>query len=97
MLDPNAIRTCAWCDEPILCGDDSHETAGLDEDGAPVGHHWHADCFMRTFLGSVAHLQKRCSCYVEGSQEDDPAELTSREAATAAVNLWARQRREGLS
>jgi hypothetical protein len=41
-------------------------------------------------LGSVAHLQKRCHCYVPGSEENDDPSLTLREAARAAAALVAK-------
>jgi hypothetical protein len=42
-------------------------------------------------IGSVAHIERRCGCYVSGSMEGDPPEATRREAARAALNAWQRQ------
>lgn len=44
---------------------------------------YHLECHVRSIAGSVAHQQKRCSCY-GGTGEDDPA-LTKRQAAEAAA------------
>jgi|HubBroStandDraft_1064217.scaffolds.fasta_scaffold32770_4 hypothetical protein len=48
----------------------------------------HYECGLRGIIGSVAHLQRRCSCYVPGSEEGDPPGMSKREAAKAAVKLW---------
>lgn len=50
----------------------------------------HFACGMRGVIGSVAHLERRCSCYCAGSSEADPAELSPRQAAEAALALWER-------
>lgn len=42
---------------------------------------------FRAVVGSVAHLQRTCSCYVEGSELNDPPGLSLREAAKAAWDL----------
>jgi hypothetical protein len=46
---------------------------------------------MRAIIGSVAHVEHRCSCFVPGSTESDPPGMTRREAANAAVKLWQEQ------
>jgi hypothetical protein len=51
----------------------------------------HRECEMRAVLGSVAHLERRCGCFVPGSTENDPPGMTRREAARAAVALWRAQ------
>jgi hypothetical protein len=38
-------------------------------------------------IGSVAHFQRRCSCYVLGASCGDPEGMTKREAARAALKL----------
>jgi hypothetical protein len=69
----------------IHCG----EAVGFDEDFEHyVNGISHRECAMRAILGSVAHIEKRCSCYVPGSQENDPPGLSRREAAKAAVKAW---------
>jgi len=43
---------------------------------------------LRLVIGSVAHLERRCCCYVPGSTEDDPPHMTPRQAARAALVLY---------
>lgn len=71
-----ALPVCAWCEEPIEA-----------TDKATVGQNFvtHAECMARSVLGSLAHLKKTCSCYVAGSTESDPPELTKRQGARIAA------------
>jgi hypothetical protein len=73
-------QPCSHCDEPIVNGD-----SGIVYSNGPVAHR---NCFLRQSIGSVAHLRKRCSCYVPGSTEFDPPNMTRRQAADEAVRLW---------
>jgi hypothetical protein len=78
---------CAHCNEPILDGEERMPFSG--------GAIWmHRNCGMRGIIGSVAHLQGRCSCFVPGSTAGDPEAMTLRQAADAAVTEW--KRLEGL-
>ncbi|MES2729967.1 MAG: hypothetical protein V4621_07755 [Pseudomonadota bacterium] len=67
-------QPCAWCEEPIQEGD-----MGTQTGKGPAIHH---ECSMRGALGSVGHQKKLCSCY--GGNQEDPPEMTRREAAIAA-------------
>lgn len=69
---------CQHCGEPILLSED-------------FCHSVHRECAARMVIGSVAHIERRCGCYVSGSMEGDPPEATRREAARAALNAWQRQ------
>jgi hypothetical protein len=71
---------CCHCDEPIIEGDQ-----GVIYANGPVAH---LNCFLRQTTGSVAHVLKTCSCYVPGASETDPPELTKRQAADLAVELY---------
>lgn len=51
---------------------------------------YHYACAFRLGAGSVAHIEKRCSCYVPGSNEGDPPGMTLRQAAQAALDAWVR-------
>ena len=63
---------CLWCKEPILPGDLRHSLM----DG------YHYACAVRAALGPIAHLQKRCSCFVkDGSAEHEPPGISMRQAA----------------
>jgi hypothetical protein len=70
------MPVCGYCEEPL-------------EGGRIIGN-THQECAMRTVVGSVAHIEKRCSCYVPGSEEGDPPGMTLREAARAAVAAHSR-------
>lgn len=93
---------CVHCDEVIVEGDDGvvlpgggispvcdpfHDGRVFNEDGVPMCA-FHRSCFLRGTIGSVAHVQRRCSCYVPGADEGDPPEMTRRQAAEAAVVAW---------
>ena len=69
---------CIWCDEPVLEA----------EQADAVSEAMHKECLTRMITGSVAHLEKRCSCFVAGSTESDPPGLTRREAARLAWEKW---------
>jgi hypothetical protein len=76
---------CEYCHEPI---DD-------DEIEHPAVQVWntHKACMFRMVSGSVAHLERRCSCYVPGATEGDPAGMTLRQGAIAAVETFSRLNR----
>jgi hypothetical protein len=68
------MTCCPWCEEPIL-------------DGETLAPNYvqptHYECGLRGALGSVGHQRKRCSCY--GGDEEDPPNMTRRQAAVAAA------------
>ena len=66
---------CAWCGEEL---------------GEPCASGAHDVCLFRMVVGSVAHLEHRCSCYLPGATETDAPGLTKREAAEATVIVWQR-------
>lgn len=77
---------CPYCTERIEPSAEVIPLAGNQQ--------WHTECFLRAVIGSVAHIERRCSCYVPGSTEEDPPGMTVRESARAA---WAAyQRRHPL-
>jgi hypothetical protein len=63
---------CARCDEEI-----TERDVQAPYDGTPL----HYECGMRMALGSIAHVEKRCGCYVPGSEEGDPPGMSKRHAA----------------
>jgi len=71
---------CAWCDEPI----DAEDSGVIYSNGPAM----HFECFIRSFAGSVAHIERRCPCFVAGSKDHDDPGLTKREAARAAMRAW---------
>lgn len=94
---------CLSCEEAIEPTDAGVVTAqsGLDELAAALdpsdvllvdGHRLvahHLPCHLRSVLGSVGHIEGRCSCV--GGDEEDPPGLSRREAAIAAVAAWERR------
>ncbi len=75
---------CPYCDEEITAQDETQcYSNGVAE---------HRECFLRQIFGSVAHQEKRCSCFSPGSDSSDPAGMTKREAAKAAVDLYYEKR-----
>lgn len=78
-----AGELCTNCLESILEGDDGW----LDAAGNP----FHRACWYREVIGSLAHVQRRCSCYRPGSTESDPLGLTAREAAEEVLKELQKQ------
>ncbi|HEU0180344.1 MAG TPA: hypothetical protein VFV58_39410 [Blastocatellia bacterium] len=69
---------CLWCGEPVA---ESEQHSDFKQ---PM----HGECGFRTIMGSVAHIEHRCMCYVPGAGEHDPPHMTKRQAARAAVLAW---------
>lgn len=80
---------CYFCDTEILQGDRGTWTpvTRVAGDGEP----WvridpvHRECNLRSGLGGIAHLEKRCKCYGGTDQDDDGRSV--REDALA-VWIW---------
>ncbi len=80
---------CQWCDEEIEAEDSGviiPVLLSLQPTWGMRAHH--QECFLRETLGSVAHIERRCLCYVPGSVACDPPYMSVREAARAAVQAW---------
>ncbi len=75
---------CDHCGELIGAGD-----VGTIDIYSDV---YHLECNLRTIIGSVAHVERRCSCYGGPDSDVDPPLLTRREAALASVAAWKRLR-----
>jgi hypothetical protein len=52
---------------------------------------YHLACYLRPFVGSAAHIERRCLCYVPGATENDDPKLTKRQAAQAAFEAHERR------
>ena len=71
---------CVYCGEVVSNG----------EQHPNFDHSIHRECAFRTIVGGVAHVLRRCSCFnPESKLPSDPPNLTKREAAIAARDLWA--------
>jgi hypothetical protein len=81
---------CEHCHEEIVEGDAIISC----NNGEVLTHH---NCGLRGIIGSLAHLEKRCSCFVPGAEETDPPGMTRRQAADAAVDLWRRTKGKGAN
>lgn len=69
---------CTWCEEPVT----------KDDERAPIINEvWHRECGIRAIVGTMAHIQGRCSCFApfNDPEEEDPPGMTRREAARAAA------------
>lgn len=73
------LSNCVWCNEPMLPEDRNPAIPFLDT---------HTPCGFRMIMGSLAHLQGRCACFIDGAGEGDPPEMTLRQAAAAAYEYW---------
>lgn len=84
---------CLWCEEPIVEGDvGTLQGVGRKDDAtgewvADMGA-IHYECSMRQVVGSLAHVEGRCSCAVPGATEGDPEGISKREAAVLALRAW---------
>lgn len=65
--------TCGHCHEPIRAGESAEVLMPL-----------HIECAARLAIGSLAHVLRRCSCYIPGATEGDPPGVSKRNAARAA-------------
>lgn len=92
------LSTCWWCGESVHLADTEPDAINrllhVDEMGANVetGQRMHRVCLFRHVVGSVAHIEGRCSCVVPGSTEDDPEGCTKLEAAEASLAAFRRKR-----
>src|SRR5262245_45525506 len=81
---------CVWCAESFTDADEGYTVPHC---GDTINRQpWHVECWLRQLSGSVAHIERRCSCYVDGSDEGDAPNLTRRQAAAAAMNALAARR-----
>jgi hypothetical protein len=70
------MMTCVWCDE------------ALEPNGPEAACDMHRECHLRAIIGSLAHVEQRCGCYVPGAEETDPPGMSPRAAARAAVKAY---------
>lgn len=73
---------CLYCQEPIAEGDQGVVMPFYSVNGASEVAQ-HRACVVRTVIGSVGHLKKKCTCY--GGTEEDPPDMTRRQGAEAAM------------
>ena len=78
------MSTCLHCHEAVLPTEPQETVRLVTREGLQL-RVAHEACAARALLGSVAHQQQRCGCYVAGSAEGDDPALTRRQAAVAAL------------
>lgn len=76
---------CLYCHEPIEKGDDGFMIPYVGEVIKEVPYH--RECQMRSILGSVAHQQRRCTCF-GGSGTDHDDGMRPRDGARAALRYF---------
>lgn len=74
-------RHCTACGEEIAASDDA----------VRMGSYFHTECWIRSGLGDVMHLERRCLCF-GGTEHDD--EGTYREQSQRALD-WVVENRAG--
>lgn len=82
-------QTCLLCTETIEAADSGIVTPYIDARGARRDSPVHIECHLRSVLGTVSHLEHRCSC-VTGRKADDFTSATFREEARDTL-LWLQQ------
>jgi hypothetical protein len=81
---------CHRCGEPFAPSEYGFIMPCVEADGAVACIARHRECDLRMIIGSVGHLLGKCSCY--GGDQEDPPELSVRDAARAAVAIWEARR-----
>lgn len=89
MLDEvRPLGICPHCDEPVMPYEPREYITLYDPPSPPTRRLAHMECFVRPLLGSVAHIERRCSCYIPGASNNDDPALTRRQAAQASVEAY---------
>lgn len=85
-------QLCGLCEEPVEHSDTGTLQAFSNRSPGAQWHvSWrpvHYECSMRAVIGSVAHIEGRCSCYTPGAGEGDPPGVSRRQAARLAVEAF---------
>ena len=85
VINTSRLPVCLNCGEVIL----PWEVAAMRQPH-------HCECALRAVVGSVAHVEGRCSCVDPSSEEGDPPGMTKREAARAACAAYYERNPEQL-
>lgn len=72
------MTVCTFCKEPVLPGERQADLVNADA-------HW--ECGFRAIIGGLNHQMGRCTC-CGGTEPPDPPNMTSRQAALAAVGYF---------
>ena len=80
-----AGESCLYCEEPFQAGDSGKAMPFLSAAAGSRVVHVHKECALREVVGSLAHLEYRCSCY--GGENDQTPGMTLR---AEALEVWRR-------
>lgn len=86
-------QTCLNCTEPVEHDDSGVVMPHMDARGNVYPSPVHLECHLRSVLGSVAHLEGRCSC-ATGRRADDRTAQSYRDQARATL-AWLQEHRRG--
>lgn len=70
---------CLYCREPVVEGESGTLMPVGQIDGPGTVEPVHIECFLRSTIGDVAHLEGRCTCYGGGDRDERPYRVTARE------------------
>jgi len=76
-------QECLDCNEPIAAGDRGF-LLPVVRPRAPILRPTHFECHLRSVMGSVTHLEHRCTCF--GGKDED--EYPSRRLSALATLQW---------
>lgn len=88
-------QKCLNCEEPFVENDQGFVMGCSPEIDSSGQVGVHRECQFRMIFGSVGHQNKTCSCF-GGSTEEDPPNMTKREAAKAAMEMALEGRKSAL-
>jgi hypothetical protein len=80
-----AIYACVHCLEDVR---EDEPYCEINDGASRV----HPECMLRMVAGTIAHQERRCSCY-GGTDDGDPPGMTGREAALQAAHFCANGKR----
>lgn len=84
-------QPCLWCGEPIAEGDQGQVMPVVQGDGrGAVLRPAHRECVLRSVMGSVAHMEGRCSCF-GGDDPDDVDGGSGWRREGLALDAWLRR------
>jgi hypothetical protein len=62
---------CLLCEQAVVEGESGVLLGFIDAEGQGGVAPQHIECFLRSLMGSVAHLERRCTCYGGTVPEQD--------------------------
>lgn len=88
-------QLCWWCETGIVEGDRGFWTivgrVGSDGELFPSREPGHRECDLRSKVGGMQHLLRRCRCY--GGTEDERRPFSPQQRRSEAITVWEMVRR----